>query len=166
MKENVMIPKDRIGVIKSKKTKEELESSLNVKLDFLENSVEIDGEGIELFKAKTIAKAVARGFSPLHAFELMKDDYALEVMELGNFSENKIGRIKSRTIGANGKTRAYIENSTKCFVSVYGKTISIIGLYDDIKNAKKAIEMIINGVEHASVYKFLDKIRAEVKKPF
>ncbi len=166
MKEVVLVPKDRLGVIKSKKTKEELENLLNVKLSFIENSVEIDGEGIELFRAKMIVKAIGRGFSPPRAFDLINEEKELEIIDISKFSDKKIGTIRSRIIGTNGKTRKYIEDSTNCFVSVYGKTISIIGTYDEIKNSKEAIGMIIDGARHVSVYNFLDKIRPKVKKPF
>ena len=166
MIEIVLIPKDRIGVIKSKKAKKELEEMLNVKLNFDDNTVLIDGEGLELFKAKTIVKAVGRGFSPVRAFRLVEDEMQFEIIDLGDITENKMKRIKSRIIGAGGKTREYIENSTYCFVSVYGKTISIIGTYENIQNAKAAIKMIMDGARHSSVYRFLDKIKSEVKKPF
>ena len=60
MIETVLVPKDRIGVIKSKKAKKELEDMLNIKLSFDDNLVVINGEGLELFKAKSIVKAIGR----------------------------------------------------------------------------------------------------------
>lgn len=166
MIETVLVPKDRIGVIKSKKAKTELEEMLNVKLSFDDNLVVIKGEGLELFKSKTIVKAIGRGFSPVRAFRLIEDEIQFELMDLGDLTENKLKRMKSRIIGAGGKTREYIESSTNCSISVYGKTISIIGTYEDIMNAKKAIEMIMDGARHSSVYRFLDKMKSKVKKPF
>ena len=166
MIDTVLIPRDRIGVIKSKKAKEELEEMLNVKLNFDDNTVLIDGEGLELFKAKTIVKAIGRGFSSVRAFRLMEDDIQFEIIDLGDLTESKMKRMKSRIIGAGGKTRNYIEDSTNCFISVYGKTVSIIGTYEDMQNAKAAIQMIMDGARHSSVYRFLDKIKSKVKKPF
>jgi len=157
MIESVLIPKERVGVIKDNKAREELEAKLKVKITFEENAVLIDGEGLEFYQAKNIVKAIGRGFSPLNAFRLFDDEQTLEIMEL-TFAERKNDRIKSRVIGRNGRTREEIELKTGAAVSVYGKTISLIGKYEQIKNAKEAIEMLINGAEHRSVYSFLERL--------
>jgi ribosomal RNA assembly protein len=65
--------------------------------------------------------------------------------------------IKSRLIGTKGKTRRMIENFSGCSVSVYGKTVSIIGKYDQLRIAREAIDMIIRGAKHSKVYGFLQQ---------
>ena len=52
MKETVLIPEDRINIIKDRKVLNRLEKELNVKIKFFDNSVEIDSEGLELLKSK------------------------------------------------------------------------------------------------------------------
>ena len=49
-------------------------------------------------------------------------------------------------------------------VSVYGHTISMIGGYDAVSAAREAVEMLIKGKQHATVYKFLRIKRREAKK--
>ena len=49
-------------------------------------------------------------------------------------------------------------------MAVYGKTVSIIGEMDNIMIAKEAIEMILNGSRHKSVYGFLEHKKEELKR--
>lgn len=156
MKTSMLIPRDRIGVV-NKKVTIELKEKLGVDIFRRENSVEIDGSGLELLQAKNILKAIGRGFSPVRAYRLLEDEQELEVIEI----EKRADVIKSRIIGTKGRTREKIEECTGAIVSVYGKTVSVIGSWKQIKNAKTALEMIINGAMHKSVYNFLDKIKRE-----
>jgi ribosomal RNA assembly protein len=151
----LLVPKDRIRVVKDRKTKESIEKELGVKMSFSDNLVEINGEGIVLFRAKSVVKAIGRGFSPKKAFRLFDEEETLDIIEMSGMKENKIRTIRSRMIGTKGKTRRLIERFSGCSVSVYGKTVSIIGKYDQIIIAKGAVEMIIRGSKHSKVYGFL-----------
>jgi ribosomal RNA assembly protein len=153
-----LVPQDRIKVIKDEETRNKIKKSLNVKLSFQENSVLIEGEGLELFQAKSIVKAIGRGFSPEKAFRLLSEDEILEIVELTGF-DKKMKIIKSRLIGSKGKTRRMIENYSGCSVSIYGKTVSLIGKYDQMSIAKEAIDMIIRGSKHSKVYNFLEQAK-------
>lgn len=150
-----MVPQERIKVIKDGKTRSNISKSLNVKLTFQENSVTIEGEGIELFQAKNIVKAIGRGFSPENAFRLLKEDETLETIELNQFNDSRLKIIKSRLIGTNGKTWRMIEKCSGCSLSVYGKTVSLIGDYEQLNIAREAVQMIIRGSKHSKVYGFL-----------
>ena len=48
-------------------------------------------------------------------------------------------------------------------MAVYGKTVSLIGKLENIMIAKEAIEMILNGSRHKSVYSFLENKKRERK---
>ncbi len=159
MKEVILIPEERIRVVKDKRARETIENRLSVKLSFSDNAVEVEGEGLEAYQAKTIIKAITRGFSPARAFRLFDENEQLEMIELKDFTERKAKIIKSRVIGTGGKTRFLIEECSGAAVSVYGRTISIIGTYEQIQIAKEAIHMIIHGAMHATVYKFLQRSR-------
>jgi len=67
--------------------------------------------------------------------------------------------MKSRLIGTNGRTRKAIEEYSGCSVSIYGKTVSIIGQFNQINIAKEAINMIIRGSKHSKVYGFLHQTK-------
>jgi len=150
-----LVPQERIKVIKDGKTRSNISKSLNVKLTFQDNSVTIEGEGLELFQAKSIVKAIGRGFSPENAFRLLKEDNTLETIELNQFNDSRIRVIKSRLIGTNGKAWKMIEKFSGCSLSVYGKTVSLIGSYEQLNIAREAVQMIIRGSKHSKVYGFL-----------
>ena len=159
MKEVVLIPQKRINILKSKETRERIEKELNVKITIQENTVNIDGEGLNLYQAKNIVKAIARGFPPEKAFRLLNENEQIEIIELKDFSDKKMKTVKSRLIGTQGKTRKMIEKFSGCAISIYGKTVSIIGEHEQIEKAKQAVEMIINGAKHTNVYKYLNRVK-------
>jgi ribosomal RNA assembly protein len=170
------IPKDRVGALigPEGKTKKIIEGKLSVEL-------QIDGEGgvtlmlaenaedpSLLFRAKDAVTAIGRGFSPEHALRLVRDEEAiLDVIDLRAIfgrSESDIRRVKGRVIGMEGKTRRTIEELTDTDVSVYGHTISIIGNIEQAQVAREAIQMLIDGSLHSTVYRFLHRKRRELKK--
>src|SRR5271157_1709996 len=116
--------------------------------------------------ADNIIRAINRGFNPQKAFKLLSDEYVLEVIDLEQIlgrSEKSITRVKGRIIGKSGKIRSVIEQYTSSFVSVFGNTISIIGQFEDLRVARKAIEMLIQGAPHKTVTSFLEKKYKEKK---
>ena len=50
-----------------------------------------------------------------------------------------------------------LERLTGTRISIYGKTAAIIGAFDDVERAKEAIEKLVGGFSHRSVYEFLEK---------
>jgi len=155
MKETILIPEERVNVLKE--SKDRIEKELKVKMAFEGNLIEIDGEGLELYTSKLIVKAIGRGFSPNNALRLLSDEEQLEIIELKKYSENKMRTIKARLIGDGGKTRKFVEKYSRCSMSVYGKTVSLIGNYEQLKIAKEAVDMILYGAKLTTVYGFLIK---------
>jgi ribosomal RNA assembly protein len=173
----VRIAKERVGVLigPEGKTKKDIEEKLSVELQVDSESGSVTlmlREKAEdpslLFRAKDVATAIGRGFSPEHAFRLINDeDAVLDVIDLRTIfgrSESDIRRIKGRIIGMEGKTRRIIEELTDTNVCVYGHTVSMIGNIEEAQTAREAIQMLINGSLHSTVYRFLHRKRRELKK--
>jgi ribosomal RNA assembly protein len=167
----VKVPKDRIAVIigKDGKTKSELEDILicEINIDSKEGDVQIkSNESINLMIAKDVIKAISRGFNPEIAKKLVSDDYFFEIINLNDYNthKNHQKRLKGRVIGREGRSRNLIEEYTGCFISVYGKTIGIIGKGDAVRIAHKAIDSLLTGSPHSYVYKWLEKERDELFK--
>ena len=53
---------------------------------------------------------------------------------------------------------------TDTHISVYGKTIGIIGEHQDVADARTAVENMLKGAPHGNVYKWLEKRRKERKE--
>lgn len=173
----VRIPKERIGVVIGPEgtTKKNIEERLMVELEIDSDAGDVNitlsekaADPSTLFRAKDVVTALGRGFSPEHAFRLVRDeDVALELVDLrGVFgkSESDLKRVKGRIIGQNGKTRRIIEELTDANVAVYGHTVGIIGTLDQVEIAKEAIQMLVKGSMHSTVYRFLHRKRRELKK--
>lgn len=171
------IPRERVGVLigPEGKTKKHVEEKLKVELqidseagDVIITMAENADDPSTLFKAKDLVTAIGRGFSPEHAFRLVRDEEAvLDVIDLRSAfgkSEADIKRVQGRIIGMNGKTRRIIEELTDTNVSVYGHTVSIIGSVEQVQIARDAIEMLVKGSMHGTVYRFLHRKRRELKK--
>jgi len=171
-----MIPRERVGVLVGPRgaVKSTIEGKLfvDLKIDSPSGSVEIgvnpdapDPSGA--LQAKDVVLAIGRGFSPERAFRLFNEDITLDIIDLHDFfgkNEAEIRRIDGRIIGREGKTRRIIEELTGASISVSGHTVSIIGSYESIAMAKDALEKLIKGRQHETVYKFLKRRRQEVKK--
>ena len=54
-------------------------------------------------------------------------------------------------------TRKLVEKNTGVKIAIYGKTISIIGKWDNVMLAKQAVEKLLLGSKHSTVYKFLEE---------
>jgi ribosomal RNA assembly protein len=173
----VRIPKERVGVLVGPdgKVKQRIEERFTVELQ-----VESESGGVTivlsekandpslLFKAKDVVTAIGRGFSPEQAFRLLRnEDDIFDFIDLRAVfgrSESDIKRVKGRVIGANGKTRKLIEELTDASVVVYGHTIGFIGTFEQVDVARNAVQMLINGSQHHTVYKYLQRKRSEFKK--
>lgn len=168
---DLKITKDRIAVLIGTKgeTKHDIEKETNCKInvDSNEGDVNISGkDAVMLFALREVIKAIARGFNPEIAKQLLKQDYSLEIISLNDYSreKNHQQRLKGRVIGMEGKARANIENLTECYVSVYGKTIAIIGKIEMVSICKRAIESLLSGSPHKNVYKWLERQRRMMKR--
>lgn len=159
----VRIPSARIAVLigKSGAAKSAIESSCKVVLDIDSGTGEVQitssgiGEDIRPFKAIEIVTAIGRGFSPESAMALLKGDNALHIVDLREFagkSSANIERIKGRIIGEGGRARRNMENLSGTHISVYGKTVSVIGDAARLRLAVDAISAISNGSMHGAVY--------------
>jgi ribosomal RNA assembly protein len=172
----VRIPKERVAILigPEGKVKQYIEEHLQVKL-------EIDNEGSVtivlnqgasdpsmLLKAKDVVTAIGRGFSPEITFRVIRnEDEIFDMIDLRLIfgrSESDIKRIKGRIIGADGKTRKLIEELTEANMAVYGHTVGFIGTFEQVDSARNAAQMIIEGCQHHTVYKYLQRKRTEMKK--
>jgi ribosomal RNA assembly protein len=167
----IKVPKERIAVIIGEKgeKKRALEDALSVKIDIDsdEGDVILRGkDAVALFTAREVIKAIARGFNPDIARMLLKTDYMLEIINVSDYAKSKdqMIRLKGRVIGENGKSRNTIEELAEVSISVYGKTISIVGQTENVTAAKRAIDALLTGAPHSTVFRLLEKLRRDMKR--
>ncbi|KYK28158.1 MAG: RNA-processing protein [Theionarchaea archaeon] len=175
MEEYVRVPRARIGAIigKEGETKQKIEETLDIAIDIDTesgqthiSSRETTGDPLAVWKGRDVIKAIARGFSPEKALALIEDGMCFEIIDLEDYfgkSENSLRRVKGRIIGRNGTTRKIIENMTGVRISVYGRTVALIGEFENVQDARRALDMLMRGCMHSTVYKFLENLRRKRK---
>ena len=167
----IKIPKERIAVLIGVKgrVKREIEEGAKARLniDSEEGDVFISGnDSLGLMCARDIVRAIGRGFNPEIAMRLLKQDYYFDSVDMNDFARNTkdIIRVKGRVIGANGKSREKLQELTGTSISVYGKSVGIIGQIEKVEKAKQAIESLLNGSPHTKVYSKLERKNKEMRK--
>ncbi|MGN1362370.1 MAG: KH domain-containing protein [Methanobrevibacter sp.] len=170
------IPRERVGVLigKEGKTKKIIENTTQTILDIDsdEGTVTIyPQENMEdplgIWKTNYIVKAIGRGFNPKTALKLKEDEMYLEVLKLTDaVGKNKkaLSRQKGRIIGRNGITKEIITDMADVDMAIYGKTVSLIGRMENIMVAKEAINMILSGSRHKTIYSYLENQKRERKE--
>jgi ribosomal RNA assembly protein len=174
MQQEVKVSLSRIGALigKAGATKKELEAKTGttITIDSKEGMVKIEGPDentVMLLRAVETVQAINRGFSPERAFTLLDDeDLLLDMIELSALADNphQLERLRGRIIGRDGRARGQIEDMTDVEISIYGKTVALIGYPEQLKVARAAIDMLIEGVPHENVFAFLDKKKKEAKQ--
>ena len=169
------IPQNRVGALigKNGDVKKSIEKLTGTMLDIDSDDGTVyitPREDMEdplgVWNANHIVKAIARGFNPEVAKKLIHDDIYLEIMKLPLYigkSKKALARYKGRIIGKNGKTRELITELAEVDMAVYGKTVSLIGEMDNVMVAKEAVEMLLNGSRHKTVYAFLENKKETLK---
>lgn len=157
----VKIPEERTKLLKKeKKFLEDLQKFTDSKIK-INDEVQIEVEDpLKLLRIKEVIKAFGRGFLPKDAMDLLDENYYLLTIDVKSYagkSRERLRTLKGRVIGTSGKTKRVIESLTNTKLAIYGKTISIIGLWENVEKARKAIEMLLEGKMHSTVYKFLEK---------
>ncbi len=160
--EVVNIPKDRIAALVGSKgsNKKQLETRGKCKLNISSSGIiTIQSESAEnLISINRVVEAVGRGFNPEAAFLLFREEYSLEILDMNAYTKSKarLATLRARVIGRKGAARRKLEQLTSTAICVYGKTIGIIGKIEDAYLAQRAMEMILEGSNHVSVFRWVE----------
>lgn len=168
----IRIPRERVGVLigKDGETKKTIEriSQMILEIDSEEGDVSFNEQDAKdpliPLKVEDVIRAIGRGFSPEHAFRIFAEDTELFIFDIYDYVGKKdthVTRVKARVIGREGKTKRVIEGLTGGVLSVYGHTVSVIADFETMDIAKKALDMLLSGSEHPTVYRYLER---EMKK--
>jgi len=157
----VVIPEKRLKLLKkNKEWVKKLEEYTGLKIK-INKEIFIEGDdSLKIYRTKLVLKAFGRGFDLETALNLLDENYYFETINIKDYSKkskNRLITLKGRVIGTKGKTKRIIERYAEVKISIYGKTIGIIGSWERVMLAKKAIEMLLAGSLHSTVYRFLEK---------
>ncbi|HIH89877.1 KH domain-containing protein [Ignicoccus hospitalis] len=128
-----------------------------------------ESTSLDLLNAKNLLQAIALGFDIETASLLLRDEYVMEIIDLRDvlFSrkdDKELRRILGRVIGKHGKAKRNIEEIAKVKLSISDGIIAIIGEYENVEAAKRAIEELIEGKMHSTVYRNLETSMRYLKR--
>jgi ribosomal RNA assembly protein len=162
--EEILIPKARIAVLIGKKgaVRKAIERKGKVKLKILATgSVKITAkDAFDLMVSGNVVEAVGRGFNPEIAEKLFKEENSYGLVNLNDYGikeKSALQRQRGIIIGEAGIAKNVIQRHTGTDIAVFGKTVAIIGPAEGISWARHAIEMLLTGARHATVYRFLEE---------
>ncbi len=141
-----------------KRTKEELEKALKVKITIKEKEVTIEGEAVDEYEASIVLGAIALGFSAKKALLLKNEEMIFRKLHIKDYTRRKnLSEIKARLIGTGGKTKKTIEELSNTEIVIKNNEVGIIGEAESIDFATTAIINIIRGSKQANVYHYLEE---------
>jgi len=160
----VKIPEERIKVMRTDpREQNKIEKMGECKLILHQEDQEVEVEcddGLRMLKLKEVVKAFGRGFNADDALYLLDDDYYMEILNITEYvgkDKSRVKTMRGRLIGTEGNAKKAIEKDTDCKTAIYGKTISIIGKWDDVKAARTVVERLLFGSKHSTVYRMLEE---------
>jgi ribosomal RNA assembly protein len=166
------IPEDRVAVVigPGGRTKKAIAAATSTQLDIDAEEGEVsvvspETDPMGALKARDIVLAIGRGFSPERAMRLLKENTFLGMLDIkfatGHREKAALRRIRSRVIGTRGRARERIEELSGCSMSVYGSTVALIGEEEQLDRATRAVEMLVKGSEHSTVFHLLARLKRD-----
>ena len=166
------VPEERLGVVigPGGRTKREIatRTATEIEVDHEDGEIRVTGpdtDPLGALKARDIVLAIGRGFSPERAMRLLKENTYLGVLDIkfttGHREKAALRRIRARAIGTRGRARSRIEELSGCSMSVFGSTVALIGDEAQLERASRAVELLLKGSEHSTVFHLLARLRRD-----
>ncbi|KAJ6229180.1 hiv-1 rev binding protein [Anaeramoeba flamelloides] len=120
-----------------------------------------------IIRARDVIKLLSRSVPLYQAVKLLRDDVECDIIQTRRFVRNKERFVKrrQRLIGPNGNTLKAIEILTGTYLMVQGNTVSIIGNWKGIKEARKIVIDTFKNVHPVYNIKELMMVRELEKDP-
>ena len=156
----VVMPERRMAMLRrNKQLLKKLEELAEVHVDVRDGVMFEADDSIMGMRVKQVLTAFGRGFDMDEALNLLDEEQELCLVEITDYarSQNRLTDLKGRVIGREGKSKNVIERFTGTRIVVQGKTVGIIGRWQQAQVAREAVCMLLEGRKHGTVFRYLEE---------
>ena len=165
MEENIFyLTKERVPVFigKNGEMKQQFEEKFSSNIEVNSQTGEVIAESedaVSLFVLGSAIEAINYGHNPENTFELQDESTVIDIIDLKSKvrDQKRLNSVMGRIIGKDGSTRKAVEEITKCFISVTEEGVCVIGPFENVQLVHEAIDMLIKGASHKSMYSYLER---------
>jgi len=160
MIDSVVMPERRMALLRrNRQLLAKLEELAEVNVSLRDGVTFEADDPIMGMRVKQVLTAFGRGFNMDEALNLLDEEQELCLVEITDYarSENRLTDLKGRVIGREGKSKNVIERFTGTRIVVQGKTVGIIGRWQQVEIAREAVSMLLEGRKHGTVFRYLEE---------
>lgn len=167
---HVQLPDERWSVLSDAETIEQIERRTGAEIS-LDDELKIarvrHDNSIDELTATDVIEAAACGFQPHVALRLLKPGTDFVEIDIKSHTRNKkaLHRQKGRLIGKNGRTKQLIQELAGVQMTIQQRRVFLLGDMAGVTTAREAIERLISGAPHSSVYAFLEQQHSLMNRP-